>query len=265
MHYCEHASYESKLALHAYNSATVTVLLSVALACRPMWTTTTCQAAVLLLLVTLLTSSSTYTAAQEAVVTAEAAAASADAPSTAQPDAFVSPSIVSRVTRARNIPIRQQNFTERHNMLTAMPDFKPVTYQEMVAEQVGGAIASVVPSSDSGDVDPQASGTAGANYADSRFGTGADYASFASKAVGRLSMRFGGVWYVCTASFINKALLVTAAHCVFKYGKKTTGWPDIVNGQLQVCFELRKGPHNLGCAPSLFLKSKKLPYFSPQP
>ena len=161
-------------------------------------------------------------------------AQNAEATVATQADAAASPSTVGSNTRARSFRIRQQNFTERHNMLTSLPDFKAVTYQEMLAEQVGGAVASVVPGSDSGDVDPQASGTAGANYADSRFGTGADYASFVTKATGRLRMRFGGSWYVCTASTINRALLVTAAHCVFGYGKKTAGWPDIVNGQYQV-------------------------------
>lgn len=127
-------------------------------------------------------------------------------------------------------------------MLTAIPDsLKAMTYPEMQAA-FSGTAATVVPSSDDqqrsaagGPITPQANGAGGAGFSDSRFGTGTDYASIASRRVGRLSMRFGGKWSVCTASVINRALLVTAAHCVFNFGKTTTGWPDRdAAGNLQV-------------------------------
>jgi hypothetical protein len=38
------------------------------------------------------------------------------------------------------------------------------------------------------------------------------------RQTGKLWMRFGSDWFVCTASVINKGLLVTAAHCVWNYG-----------------------------------------------
>jgi V8-like Glu-specific endopeptidase len=47
------------------------------------------------------------------------------------------------------------------------------------------------------------------------------------KQTGKLWMRFGADWYVCTASVINKGLLVTAAHCVWNYGN-TAGYADEV-------------------------------------
>lgn len=45
---------------------------------------------------------------------------------------------------------------------------------------------------------------------------------------GKLYMRFGGGWYVCTASLIGPSLLVTAAHCVHDYGLGAAGWADEV-------------------------------------
>ena len=41
---------------------------------------------------------------------------------------------------------------------------------------------------------------------------------------------------MCTASVINKALLLTAAHCVSTFGAAAGGFPDKVNGELQVQF-----------------------------
>ena len=37
-------------------------------------------------------------------------------------------------------------------------------------------------------------------------------------ATGKLWMRTGGSWFVCTASVIDKGVLVTAAHCVWDFG-----------------------------------------------
>lgn len=46
---------------------------------------------------------------------------------------------------------------------------------------------------------------------------------------GKLWMRFGGSWFVCTASLIKPGVLVTAAHCVYEYGTGTQdGWADEV-------------------------------------
>jgi hypothetical protein len=48
------------------------------------------------------------------------------------------------------------------------------------------------------------------------------------RAVGKLWMRFGASWFVCTAALIKKGLLLTAAHCVFHYGQKAAGWTNEV-------------------------------------
>ena len=45
---------------------------------------------------------------------------------------------------------------------------------------------------------------------------------------GKLYMRFGTGWYVCTASLIGPSILVTAAHCVHDYGQGAAGWADDV-------------------------------------
>ncbi len=45
---------------------------------------------------------------------------------------------------------------------------------------------------------------------------------------GKLWMRFGSSWYVCTASLIKKGVLITAAHCVHNYGLQASGWANEV-------------------------------------
>ena len=44
------------------------------------------------------------------------------------------------------------------------------------------------------------------------------------RATGKLLMTFGSSTFVCSASLIKKGVLVTAAHCVFDYGKRKDGW-----------------------------------------
>jgi V8-like Glu-specific endopeptidase len=45
---------------------------------------------------------------------------------------------------------------------------------------------------------------------------------------GKLWMRFGSSWYVCTASLVKKGVLITAAHCVHNYGQGAAGYADEV-------------------------------------
>jgi len=45
---------------------------------------------------------------------------------------------------------------------------------------------------------------------------------------GKLWMRFGSSWYVCTASLVRRGVVVTAAHCVHDYGKGQAGFANEV-------------------------------------
>lgn len=45
---------------------------------------------------------------------------------------------------------------------------------------------------------------------------------------GKLWMRFGTDWFVCTASLIKRGVLITAAHCVHNYGQQNAGFADEV-------------------------------------
>jgi hypothetical protein len=58
--------------------------------------------------------------------------------------------------------------------------------------------------------------------------TGAPTNLLPFRATGKLYMRFGASWFVCTASAIEKGLLVTAAHCVANFG---VGFADEVRYQ----------------------------------
>jgi hypothetical protein len=45
---------------------------------------------------------------------------------------------------------------------------------------------------------------------------------------GKLWMRFGSSWFVCSASLIKKGVLATAAHCVHNYGQGQAGFANEV-------------------------------------
>ena len=85
----------------------------------------------------------------------------------------------------------------------------------------------------------RASGTSGLTFADSRF---VGYESL-SRSAGKLNMCFGAEggacegWWMCSASLIGRSLLVTAAHCVHKYGKQAAGWPASIEGKLQIYWQ----------------------------
>ena len=52
--------------------------------------------------------------------------------------------------------------------------------------------------------------------------------SYPFRATGKIYARFGEDWFICTASLVKKGVLITAAHCIFEYGKKKNGWADEV-------------------------------------
>ena len=79
------------------------------------------------------------------------------------------------------------------------------------------------------DVVPFAYGSYGAPYTSARVATGSNAASSAAanvpvsaypyRAVGKLYFKVGTSWYVCSATLVKKGVLLTAAHCVFEFGK----------------------------------------------
>lgn len=81
---------------------------------------------------------------------------------------------------------------------------------------------------------PAAYGTATAPYTTARVAVGklgnsstkenTPVTSYPYRATGKLYFKIGTGTYVCTASLIKKGVLVTAAHCVFDYGRTTAGW-----------------------------------------
>jgi len=48
------------------------------------------------------------------------------------------------------------------------------------------------------------------------------------RATGKLIMRFGGDWFVCTGSLIRPGIVVSAAHCVHNFGQGAAGFADEV-------------------------------------
>jgi V8-like Glu-specific endopeptidase len=84
------------------------------------------------------------------------------------------------------------------------------------------------------EVEPQAFGTSTAPYTTARvavtvLGDSSTVAntpvtSYPYRATGKLYFKEGTSDFVCTASLIKKGVLLTAAHCVFNYGKGSSGW-----------------------------------------
>lgn len=48
------------------------------------------------------------------------------------------------------------------------------------------------------------------------------------RAAGKLFMNFGGSFFICSASAVEKGMIVTAAHCVYDFGAGETGFADEV-------------------------------------
>jgi len=156
--------------------------------------------------------------------------------------------VISHVATNRRTPslatLRQLAPVSRIGIQNELPPgTRALTAAEIAASQTGGNAPGLSPSSLAweGPIAPQANGNAGATFADSRFGTGPDYTARGHAIVGRLEVGWASVaggtatsWSTCTASVINKALVITAAHCVFKFGQKAQGWPAFYNNQWQV-------------------------------
>lgn len=75
-------------------------------------------------------------------------------------------------------------------------------------------------------VKTMAVGTSDWSYEESRFGNGVLYSSIAARRGGRLRVKVKGKWMQCTAAVINRALLVTAAHCLCAGTDAEACWPD---------------------------------------
>jgi hypothetical protein len=110
---------------------------------------------------------------------------------------------------------------------------------------------------------PQANGVGGIPYSDSRFT--ADYVTLGQSRVGVIFVKYEDGWYYCTANVINRALLVTAAHCVCHWGLGQNCFPQTdADGNLQVSLytcgshvAARWEPH-CGTAASVFRCQRKL-------
>lgn len=127
--------------------------------------------------------------------------------------------------------------------LSRMPLVDPSVF-ESNAEAATGAVPDGEPGVSSGpgsraDLSaPEAYGAAKAPYTTARVAVSklgkskkaaqTPVTSSPYRSTGKIWARWGQDWYVCTASLIKKSVLITAAHCIFKYGEKASGWANEV-------------------------------------
>lgn len=135
-------------------------------------------------------------------------------------------------------------YSSRFPKVAKLPEMKALSMQDISATYTGRRAPRAF-GPNTRTATPQANGAAGASYSDSRFGE--EYWQLAKGRVGTLFTRFTDAstgktnWYICSASVINRALLLTAAHCVCDYGLGEACLPDVVDGQLQVGLGVQLG------------------------
>lgn len=91
---------------------------------------------------------------------------------------------------------------------------------------------------DSASRDARAYGTANVPYTTARVAVTAQgpsssalltpVTSYPYRAIGKLLMRRGANWYICTGALVAKSVVLTAAHCVHDFGKQAAGYVDEV-------------------------------------
>jgi hypothetical protein len=157
----------------------------------------------------------------------------------------VGPLITSGVHTATRTPQLQPvrapagtQFRKRTPTVKQLPAMTALSMSEMKGLYSGPAAPRVSGPRKGNTPQILANGVWGGSFSDSRFSS--EYFSLGQSRSGRLIMRFNGTWYQCSASVINRALLVTAAHCVCIWGAGADCFPDVEDGQLQVRWHKRR-------------------------
>lgn len=79
----------------------------------------------------------------------------------------------------------------------------------------------------------RANGAVGASFSDSRLSN--DYVKLGQQRVGKIIVSFAGKQYACSGSVIQRAVVLTAAHCVCQWGQGSSCFPDTTeDGRLKV-------------------------------
>lgn len=131
--------------------------------------------------------------------------------------AFGPPLVANEITDAGHLPASASGRLSEADRASAQPRTPMLTDPSQLPEEVREVLGI-----GAGGVTSQGFGTANHPFTTKRAvpNTGAltSIKQFPYSASGKLWMQFGGSTYVCSASVIEKGILVTAAHCVWNYG-----------------------------------------------
>ncbi len=131
--------------------------------------------------------------------------------------------------------------TETSNAAGTVISFTPSNPTHITQHQMDNAKSkmpmltdrSQIPGYSDGAFDSMAYGTGGHPFTTKRValqngGKGLPTSMKPYRRTGKLYMDFGGSIFVCSASVIDKGILVTAAHCVHNFGMEGAGWADSI-------------------------------------
>lgn len=83
----------------------------------------------------------------------------------------------------------------------------------------------------------RANGALGASFSDSRLSE--DYVNLGQQRSGKILVTLNNITYGCSGSVIQRAVVLTAAHCVCNWGQGSNCFPDTTaDGQLKLEFQL---------------------------
>lgn len=144
------------------------------------------------------------------------------------------PILITPVTNSNAAPVSRDNpFQIMSRRVQKLPAMTAMTMADMRRLYSDASAPHALKGSRSSPQTDRANGALGASFSDSRLSD--DYVKLGQQRVGKILVSFQGNTYGCSGSVIQRALVLTAAHCVCQWGQGSSCFPDTTkDGQLKV-------------------------------